>query len=99
MNAEMMNRVMEAGKYQKKAIMALFPDSFAGHIEVIEKELSAMFMEYAVEMAGKCMQQKEFFGQEDSSGLNEEASKEASQNASKQAVNHKSKVRKVSIDL
>ncbi|HKM33510.1 MAG TPA: hypothetical protein VJY54_02060 [Lachnospiraceae bacterium] len=95
MNADLMNRVMEARKYQKKAIMALFPDSKAGHIEVIEKELRAMFMEYAVELAGQCMQQKGFSGQEESSGQGEETS----QDASKQVENHKSKVRKVSIDI
>lgn len=45
MNKEMMERIMEAGKYQKMAIRALVPDSKQEHLDVIEKELKALLLE------------------------------------------------------
>lgn len=94
MKADMINRVMEARKYQKKAIMALFPESISGHIEVIEKELSAMFMEYAVEMASQYMKQNSTYNKEDES-KQEAVHCEETQN---QSMCKKSKIRKVSIE-
>lgn len=89
MKADMMNRVMEARKYQKKAIMALFPESMSGHIEVIEKELSAMFMEYALEMASQYMKQNSNYETEDESKQKAVLCEE---------TKNQSKIRKVSID-
>lgn len=42
MNREMSDRIMTAKAYQKKAILALFPEEMGGHLEVIEKELKLM---------------------------------------------------------
>lgn len=50
MNREMIKRLKVAGDYQKKAIRALFPEEMSGHLEVIEKEVKAMFMELAMEI-------------------------------------------------
>lgn len=49
MNKELLGRLELAGQYQKKAIRALFPEGMEEHIEVIENELKAMFMEVVVE--------------------------------------------------
>ena len=94
MKADMMNRVMEARKYQKKAIMALFPESMSGHIEVIEKELSAMFMECAVEMASQYMKQNSTYETEDEFKQKAVLCEETKN----QSMSKKSKIRKVSID-
>lgn len=48
MNKEMMKRMKTAGEYQKKAIRALFPEEMEEHLDVIEKEMKAMFMEMAM---------------------------------------------------
>ena len=50
MNKEMMKRLRTAGKYQKKALRALFPEEMSGHLDVIEGEVKAMFMDLAFEM-------------------------------------------------
>lgn len=50
MNKEMMKRLKTAGKYQKKALRALFPEEMSGHLDVIEEEVKAMFMDLAFEM-------------------------------------------------
>lgn len=94
MNADIMERLVEASKYQKKAIMALFPDNMAGHLKVIEKEISAMFMEYAMEVAEQCMQKKDTFRRE-------ETSKQADDiyhDSADKTVGLNRRVRKISID-
>ncbi len=48
MNKDMINRLKTAAGYQKKAILALLPESTAGHLEVIGKELKLMLAEMAV---------------------------------------------------
>ena len=53
-----LHRLMEAKKYQKMALMALLPESAGAHIEVIERELSAMLMEGAVELCRCAMDSK-----------------------------------------
>jgi hypothetical protein len=50
MNHDMVNRIRDAKRYQKKALLALFPESTAEHIEVIGKELTAIVMECAVDI-------------------------------------------------
>lgn len=47
MNQDNLKRVKEAYKYQKLAFRALLPESMAGHMDVIEKELKAMLIEGA----------------------------------------------------
>lgn len=50
MNKEMMRRLRTAGKYQRKALRALFPEEMSGHLDAIESEVKAMFMDFALEM-------------------------------------------------
>ena len=50
MSSEMVRRFMVAADYQKKAIRALFPEEMSGHLDVIENEVKAMFVEFAMEM-------------------------------------------------
>lgn len=50
MNSDRMNRIKEAKMYQKKALLALFPESTAEHIEAIGKELTAIVMECAIDL-------------------------------------------------
>ncbi len=50
MNKDMIRRMKTAGMYQKKAIRALFPEEMSEHIDVIENELKAMFMEMAMDI-------------------------------------------------
>jgi len=45
MNSELFKRLRTAGKYQKKAIQALFPESVNHHFAVIEQECKAIFVE------------------------------------------------------
>lgn len=45
MNTEILERIMTAKEYQKKAVYALFPEEMSGHLEVIEKELKMMTAE------------------------------------------------------
>lgn len=42
---EIAGRLCEAVKYQKMAVRALLPDTVAGHLEVMERELEAMILE------------------------------------------------------
>ena len=48
MNKDLLKRLKTAADYQKKAILALLPESTAGHLEVIGKELKLMLAEVAV---------------------------------------------------
>ncbi|MDE6052291.1 MAG: hypothetical protein K2G55_00715 [Lachnospiraceae bacterium] len=54
MNKEMINRLKMAGKYQKKAIYALFPEKVSKHLDVIEKELKMMAVEIAADVVKEC---------------------------------------------
>ena len=54
MNREMLHRLKTAGEYQKKAIMALLPESMERHLDVIEKEIKMMVMEVAAELLKNC---------------------------------------------
>ena len=50
MSSEMVRRLKVAGDYQRKAIKALFPEEMSGHLDVIEREVKAMFVELAMEI-------------------------------------------------
>ena len=54
MNKEMLERVKTAGKYQRKAIRALFPEKMGEHLDVIEKEMKIMAVEAAAELLKNC---------------------------------------------
>lgn len=45
MNQKILDRLMTAGAYQKKAIYALFPEKMSVHLDAIEKEIKAMAAE------------------------------------------------------
>lgn len=45
MNKEILDRLMTAKAYQKKAIYALFPEEMSVHLDAIEKEIKAMAVE------------------------------------------------------
>lgn len=49
MNMESLDRIKEAKKYQKMALRALLPESAGEHLEIIEKEFSAMMKECCME--------------------------------------------------
>lgn len=50
MDMERMNRLIEAKKYQEKAIKALFPEHMQGHIEVIQKEIRGMVQDGVLQL-------------------------------------------------
>lgn len=45
MSKEILDRIMTATVYQKKAIHALFPEEMGVHLDAIEKEIKAMAVE------------------------------------------------------
>ena len=45
MNKEILDRLMTAKSYQKKAVYALFPEEMSVHLDAIEKEIKAMAAE------------------------------------------------------
>lgn len=45
MSKEILDRIMTAAVYQKKAVYALFPEEMGGHLDAIEKEIKAMTVE------------------------------------------------------
>mgnify|MGYP007121866443 CR=1 FL=1 len=51
MNTELLERIMIAKEYQKKAVYALFPEEMSGHLEVIEREVRMMAAEFVKAMA------------------------------------------------
>ena len=66
MNKDMLNRLKTAASYQKKAIMALLPESTAGHLEVIGKEMKQMFAELMIKgIADAAKQDKDCAAPED----------------------------------
>lgn len=50
MNKETLQRLRKAKSYEMMAIKALFPEQAAGHLDVIEKEIKSMLMEYMVDI-------------------------------------------------
>ncbi|MDE6389390.1 MAG: hypothetical protein K2L82_16540 [Lachnospiraceae bacterium] len=55
MNTEILERILTAKEYQKKAIYALFPEEMSGHLEVIEKEFKIM----AAELVKACVRNEQ----------------------------------------
>lgn len=45
MSKEILDRIMTATAYQKKAVYALFPKEMGVHLDAIEKEIKAMAVE------------------------------------------------------
>lgn len=45
MSREFIEKMMEAKKLEKEALMMLFPDKVKGHLDVVGKELKSMVME------------------------------------------------------
>lgn len=45
MSKEILDRIMTAKEYQKKAVYALFPEEMGVHLDAIEKEIKAMAVE------------------------------------------------------
>ncbi|MBD5515836.1 MAG: hypothetical protein HDR06_14650 [Lachnospiraceae bacterium] len=45
MGKEILDRIMTATAYQKKAVYALFPEEMGIHLDAIEKEIMAMVVE------------------------------------------------------
>jgi hypothetical protein len=45
MSKEFIEKMMEAKKLEKEALMMLLPDKVKGHLEVVGKELKSMLME------------------------------------------------------
>lgn len=45
MSKEILDRIMTATAYQKKAVYALFPEEMGVHLDAIEKEIKAMAVE------------------------------------------------------
>ena len=64
MNSDTFDRMKEAGKYQKMALRALFPEQAAGHLDVIEGELKAMMKELVMDMV-KQEVKKQYAGEDD----------------------------------
>ena len=54
--AEMIGRIKEAAGYQRKAVLALFPERTREHLEVIDGEIRSMITECAE--AHKCSKEK-----------------------------------------
>ena len=50
MNKELIQRLKNAGRYQRMAIKELFPKETNAHLEVIEREIKAMVAEAAVKL-------------------------------------------------
>ena len=90
MRKEYGHRVRKAMEYQKKAVMALLPESMEGHLEVIGGEVRKMMLELAIGALRDCRESdlcKEFFGCK----RNEDEVGEPEKNA------EESRVKKVSI--
>ena len=45
MSREFLEKMIEAKKLEKEALMMLFPDKVKGHLEVLGKELKSMMMD------------------------------------------------------
>lgn len=49
MKREFIDKMKEAKKLEKEACMLILPENVRGHVEVIEKEMKAMFLECIAE--------------------------------------------------
>ncbi len=64
----MLHRLKTAGEYQKKAIMALLPESMERHLDVIEKEIKIMVTETVAEMVWECRKRGAAWEKQDHEG-------------------------------
>lgn len=84
MNTEILERIMAAKEYQKKAVYALFPEEMSGHLEVIEKEVKIMAAEIV-----KAMMRNEKSGTEGSTSKENSRAAGQGQNPGRQNVTRK----------
>ena len=49
MNREFIEKMIQAKKIEKEAVLSLLPKSMSGHMDVIEKEMKMMIMDLAKE--------------------------------------------------
>jgi hypothetical protein len=49
MNREFLDKMKEAKKLEGEALMMILPENVRGHVEVIEKEIKAIFLECIAE--------------------------------------------------
>lgn len=102
MNREMRERLQEAGKYQKMALQALIPEKSRAHVEVIERELKAIFMECVMDAAAEMMKKEagRWSAAEENEGMvygdggsrKESSQKERSQNGERSGAGKAEKV-------
>lgn len=85
MNREMIERLKEASKYEKMAIRALLPEKAAGHIEVIEGELHAMFLEFVMDAVKEGMAEQ--MKRAANSGFSENTSDETNEHSTSEEGN------------
>ena len=64
----MLHRLKTAGEYQKKAIMALLPETMERHLDVIEKEIKMMVAETVAEMVWECRRKDADWEKQDREG-------------------------------
>lgn len=58
MKRDFAERLCTAGEYQKKAVRALFSDKMNGHLDVIEREVKAMFVEMLSDVMSECQTER-----------------------------------------
>lgn len=59
MNREFIDKMIEAKKLEQEALMLILPEKVRGHVEIIEKEIKAIFLECIAECTvGKSEQDK-----------------------------------------
>jgi|ADurb_H2B_03_Slu_FD_contig_51_1069403_length_1179_multi_3_in_0_out_0_2 hypothetical protein len=49
MNSEFIQKMIQAKKLEKEAVLTLLPKSLSGHLDVIENEMKMMIMDLAKE--------------------------------------------------
>lgn len=84
MNTEILERIMTAKEYQKKAVYALFPEEMSGHLEVVEKEVKIMAAEIV-----KAMMRNEKSGTEGSTSKENSQADGQGQNPGRQNATRK----------
>lgn len=103
MSREMLNRIIEAKKYEMMAIKALLPENERKHVDVIEKEIKSIFAEMVMDfMKEQPFNFSNLFGNEENATDNEEnytqfnSDRYMNKEKSKTS-NNKDKVRKINI--
>lgn len=94
MSKEILDRIMTATAYQKKAIYALFPKEMGVHLDAIEKEIKAMAVEI---MEAWLRDGQEKNGNDDKSYVTGRDSDRNNINAGTNKFNQQSGVKKIDI--